>query len=483
MGHFLPNQTVVNRRVSVLFGTVLTIGVVLRLVASVLSQGFIYPDEHQEYLEVAQGLVYGPHISWWEYERGIRHYFYPSCLALLLSLLDLIGVRDPLYQATAIRALLAIGVFGGIALLARDWLRQGRVPGALCLLALAALSPDIIYMSIRTLSETAATIPLVLSIYFCKRDPFLAGLLLGIMFAVRFQLAFFIPGFFMLNLCDDWSALQWWKGSTWRLAAGLAISLIAAGLMDKVTWGRWFHSPLESFQAQIIEGIAARYGVAPWYQYLDWGAQLLAEAVPVLGFILIALGMLREWRLTFVGLILLIGHSVIDRKDPRFLWPLAPIILLVFAAGFEIAHRWLPGQRGRVILVAGLSCCLAGGSWSRFDHLNWNPEPARSSSLALAKVGRYSDVTGVAVFNVPSAECGNYFYLRRDVPLLVKGIATPADITTHPLWVEGTINYVIAWPKDTAPFAKYGLEEMEIIHGLGIYKVHRERWDAWANRR
>lgn len=469
-----PDKTRVDHRIKSLFGTLLAVGIVLRLAASVLSQGFIYPDEHQEYLEVAQGIVYGPHISWWEYERGIRHYLYPSFLALLLQSLDLIGVCDPIYQATIIRALLAIALFVCIALLARDWLRQGRTPAALCLLALAALSPDMIYMSIRTLSETAAIIPFILSIYYFRRDPFLTGLFLGIMFAVRFQMAFFIPGFCALSLYDDWSARRWRKGSTWPLTAGLAISLSLVGLMDKLTWGRWFHSPLESFQAQIIEGIAARFGVAPWYQYLDWGAQLLAEAMPLLGLLLIALGAVREHRLAFVGLIFLVGHSAIDRKDPRFLWPLAPILLLAFAAGFEMMYRCLTQRWERAAFVAVFCCSLACGSWIRVEQLNWEPEPARSSSLALAKVGRCPDLTGVAVFNLPSAECGNYFFLRRDVPLLVIDVSHLSDITAHPLWAQGKINYLIAWPKDMKRFAKYHLEEIDIIHGLGIYKIGRE---------
>ncbi len=473
MGDVLPDKSVLDRHVTVLFRTLLLVGIVLRLAASVLSQGFVHPDEHQQYLEVAQGIVYGPHISWWEYERGTRHYFYPSCLALLLYSLDLIGIRDPLYQATIIRSLLSITIFVSFALLARDWLRQGRTPAALCLLALAALSPDIIYMSIRTLSETAATIPFVLSILFIKRDPFLTGFLLGAMFAVRFQAAFFIPGFLALNLYDDWSARQCWKGSTCRLTAGLTISLFAAGLMDKLTWGRWFHSPLECFQANIIEGIAARFGMAPWYQYLDWAAEFLAEAVPLLGLVLVVLGVVRERRLAFLGLLFLIGHSVIDRKAPRFLWPLAPIGLMVFAAGFEVAYHWLPERWGRAILVTVFVFSLADGSLFRFENLDWEPEPSRSSSLALAKVGQYPDVTGVLVLNLPSFECGNYFYLRRDVPLLVESVSDPSDITSHPLWVQGTINYVIAWPKDTAIFAIGCLEEIEIVHGLGIYKVKR----------
>lgn len=475
MGDAPPDHAGVNRRAAILFGTLLAAGIVLRITASVLSQGFVHPDEHQQYLEVAQGIVYGPYVRWWEYERGTRHYLYPSCLALLLESLELAGIRDPLSQATIIRGCLALAIFAGIALLARDWLRQGRTPAALCLLAVTALSPDVIYMSIRTLSETAATIPFILCLFFFRRDPFFTGILLGIMFAVRFQMAFFIPGFFSLSLYDDWSASQWRKGSSWRLGAGLTLSLFAVGLMDKLTWGRWFHSPIECFQANITEGIAARFGVAPWYQYLDWGAGLIAEAVPLLGFILIALGMVREPRLAFIGLLSLIGHAVIEHKDERFLWPVAPIILMVFAAGFEGVYRWLPGRSGRAIFVALICCCLAVGSWERFEHLNWEPEPARSSSLALVKVGRYTDLTGVLVFNLPSAECGNYFFLRRNVPLVVKDVTARSDITAHTLWQQGKINYVIARPRDAAVIAKYRLEEIDSVHGLGIYKVEAKQ--------
>src|SRR5581483_4170482 len=196
-----------------------------------------------------------------------------------------------------------------------------------------------------------------------------------------------------------------------------------------------------------------------------------AEALPLLGLVLSVLGLVRERRLALLGLLLLLGHSVIARKDQRFIWPLAPIVLMACAAGFEMVYRWLPQRWGRVVLIALFSCCLAVGSWYRFVQLDWEPEPARASCLALVKVGRYPDVTGVLVFNLPSAECGNYFFLRRDVPLLVKDHSNPADIRVHPLWKRSNINYVLAWPKDTAVFAKYRLEEMDIVHGLGIYKV------------
>lgn len=471
MGLLLSRNYLIAHRVMLCWWSLIAAGVGLRLAASMFSQGFVHPDEHQQYLEVAQGIVYGPWIKFWEYDRGIRHYFYPDCLALLLWLLEKMGVSDPIHQETAIRALLGVAVFLSIALLAQDWMREGRFPAAFCLLSLAALSPDMIYMSIRTLSETATMILLALSIHFFRRRSFLTGLLLGAMFAVRFQSAFFIPGFLALSIYDDWSSCKWLKGSTGEITFGLMLSLLFMGFIDRLTWGHWFHSPIENFRANIMEGVAASFGAAPWDKHPEWAAQLLAEAAPLFGFIFIALGLFRERRLAFVALIFFIGHSAIAHKEYRFLWPLAPIGLLVFSAGFEMAYNWLPGRLWRVVFIALFSSCLICGSWSRFEHLNWNPEPSRASSLALARIGRRQDVTGVAVFNVPSAECGNYFYLRRDVPLSFKHGDDLSILTSDPLWAQGKINYLIAWPEDAALFRELHLEEIEIVHGLGVYRL------------
>lgn len=87
------------------------------------------------------------------------------------------------------------------------------------------------------------------------------------------------------------------------------------------------------------------------------------------------------------------------------------------------------------------------------------------------------------MFNLHSTEVGNYFYLRRDIPLLVKDITDPADVMAHPLWKQGKINYVIAWPKDTAVFAKHHLEQTGLVHGLGIYRLKQEQSDPSAQHR
>lgn len=79
------------------------------------------------------------------------------------------------------------------------------------------------------------------------------------------------------------------------------------------------------------------------------------------------------------------------------------------------------------------------------------------------------------VINVSPVYCGSYFYLRRDVPLVFLYDEDPSEDTSDLFSAQGESNYVIACPKDAARLAKHHLEEIEIVHGVGIYRVGREQ--------
>ncbi len=208
---------------------------------------------------------------------------------------------------------------------------------------MTAFSPDMIFIGARTLSETAMIVPLMLGLYFLERRPAVSGVLFGLMFAIRFQSALFIAGFVLVGLFDGWRAKG--KGA-WepaiRLIAGLAVSVLCMGLIDKLTWGGWFHSPIEYFRANIIEGIAAHFASAPWHRYFHWIWHGFLEASPLL-LGLLALGMLGNRRIAFVVLVFFIAHLLVGNKQPRFLWPALPLALVLISEGFETFYRWLDG--------------------------------------------------------------------------------------------------------------------------------------------
>jgi hypothetical protein len=477
---------------------VVIVGVGLRAVVGVYSQGFYHPDEHQQYLEVAQGFVYGCHIRFWEEERGTRCYLYPGMLAGLLWLLDTAGVRDPVYQATAIRLLLSLSIFGSLLLFARRWLQEGHRLAACFLVAIVALSPDMIFISLRTLSETAIMIPLLLALYLLHRRPAVAGILCGLMFGIRFQSAVFTAALGAIAVYEDLRKVasgEWrvtsedqktdrsgnsslvTRHSSLSMAAGLAVAILAVGLLDRLTLGEWFHSPLACFQANIAEGVAAKYGVYPFARYFTWIRQNLLHISPFV-FPLLLLGAFREPRLAFLALLGVVGHSFIAHKEYRFVWPVLPLVFLMVALGFETAYTWLgQGWRRQYAVTVGVLSLVVGVAW-RYWELPWNPDPARSSSLALAKVGHWPGVTGVAIYEVGEAGSGNYFYLRRNIPFLTDPNRRNDDrqnlnickakLRQH----EGTVNYLITRPQNAVLFQDWRPEKIEVTHGMGIFKLH-----------
>src|SRR5262249_39720311 len=152
-------------------------------------------------------------------------------------------------------------------------------------------------------------------------------------------------------------------------------------------------------------GVAAKYGIAPWGRYFTWIRQNLVHISPFL-LPLVVLGAFRAPHLAFVALFAVVGHSAIAHKEYRFVWPILPLLFLMISLGFETAYAWLgKGWRRQYVMTLGVLSLLAGVAW-RCSEIPWNPDPARSGSLALAKVGRWPGVTGVMIYEVGESGSG-----------------------------------------------------------------------------
>jgi hypothetical protein len=261
------------------------------------------------------------------------------------------------------------------------------------------------------------------------------------------------------------------------MALGLVVAIFCVGLVDKLTLGDWFHSPLACFRANIGEGVAAKYGVYPWTRYITWGRQNLLHISPFL-FPLLFLGAFRKPRLALISVCAIAGHSVISHKEYRFLWPVLPLVFLMVAHGFEMAYLWLRQGWRRQHLTAVVGLSLLVGVAIRCWDIEWNPDPPRSSSLALAKLRHFPDVTGVALYQIGEGSSGNYFYLRRNIPLLTDPNRRNDDRQNLNICKarlrqnEGTVNYLITPSRNAFLFQEWRPEEVKIIHGMGIYRLH-----------
>ena len=434
-----------NNRIHHVFWAILLVGLLLRAVVGSHSLGIVHPDEHQQYLEAANRVAYGQGVMFWEYERGVRHYMYPYLLASSLHVLDFVGVTQTIVQAQVIRCCLGFAVLGSLAMLAHRWLRQGRTTAAFSLLSLSCFTPYFLFIGARTLSETAAIPVLVAMIYFLDQRSVLAGLLGGLIFGIRFQMALFVaPLFFALLLFPTNKTNQSTIRSSLRFMGGVAIGLLSVGAIDYLTWGSWFHSPIAYFEANILEGVAASFGVSPWYYYFE----PLYETVMGTSILLVPLaifGAIYQPRLAFAAFGFFAAHSMVGHKEARFIWPLAPVALILISTGID---QFVKASKVSMLksfaLISMLLVFMIPAHDSSIWRFSYHFCDYEANSRAIAWVGNQLDAKGLAVHG-NLVDTGNCFYLRQPIPYVVQTKWKLIEESRE--WRERKLNYVIAKQK------------------------------------
>jgi GPI mannosyltransferase 3 len=465
------------RSVWIAFYLLLAVGVLVRCMAGSFSLGIVHPDEHQQYLEAAQKIVYGYNVQYWEYDRGIRHYLYPCILADLLFLGERLGISDPVDQAALIRILMGVSVFACFAAMSYRWMRQGRTVAALFLMVAAGLYSNAVFMSVRTLSETAVMIPLLLALLVWDRSRITAGMFFGLCFAVRFQSAFFILGAIGIEIWNDrqlirnWLRGRIWQGGTPDFIVGLAIAMLFLGAFDRFTWGAWFHSPIEYFRANICEGVADSFGVKPFYQYFAWyGSHMFLKTSIAVPFLVIA-GWKRQPRWAFLGMVFFLGHCAIGHKEARFLWPLLPLVLLLASEGFEVFYDRM-ARAGKM----KMGCVLLALTFlPGYFFIDWRVDPTYSVNLALTDAGKRPDNRGTVVVGLGEASCGNYFFLRKHVPYAAFDEDETQDFLDDPRWQKGDFNYLVIRPELLCILGNAHTECVSSVGEWGVYRIREIR--------
>lgn len=151
------------------------------------------------------------------------------------------------------------------------------------------------------------------------------GLLLGLAFEYRFQIAFMTIGLLL------WLVTFALKKGTLKVSHFLMLSggiLIFFGLgraIDAWGYGSWVMSPWNYVSFNLIRGEVSKFGSAPWW---DIFRMAHTETWPVLGFmvaVLIVVSWIRHPKhiLTWSQIPFFLVHEMIGHKEGRFFFPLA----------------------------------------------------------------------------------------------------------------------------------------------------------------
>ncbi|HEX6246142.1 MAG TPA: hypothetical protein VFZ61_34700 [Polyangiales bacterium] len=395
--------------------------------------GIFWADEVFQSLEPAHRLVFGYGKVAWEFEQGARNWAYPAMIAAVFQLGSRLGSAPSAYL-TLLRLLLCVvaaATAGGVYFLARR--SHASALSAAVASALFMLAEPMIYFGHRAMSETACALPIVWGLAWLlprepeRRRPLLGAALLALACLIRLQTSVFCA--VVLGLY----ALRRDKRELLQVLAIFALGAAVYGLIDRVTWGGWFHSAIVYFRFNVLEGKAAHWGVSPFYFY----AQVLFSSMFGISVLLSALvlpGSIRAPALAVSAFSFLLLHSAIGHKEYRFILPAVPLLCALAALGLDA----VAATRQRHQFATLLALLVALASVGRFPSLRLHQlgmkgaAPDESAYDRFGPVNRLmqvahaqKDLCGLNVPGVPWWNLGGYAYLHRRVPLYGQNEAKP----------------------------------------------------------
>ena len=330
---------------------IVILAVFFRLLAVIFSKGFGWFDDHFLIIEASQSWVdgydYNRWLPWTEGNNGPggHNMFYTGLHFLFFKLCALIGFEDPQAKMFVVRLLhaalsMVVVVLGYRMTKKLAGLKAARLAGLL--LAILWIFP---FVSVRNLVEFTC-VPFLIwgSWLFIKNEKpsnpllhgFLAGIILGIAFSMRFQSMIYIGGIGLGLMI-----LGRWKEMLATAAGVLVAAFLFVGSIDIFIWGYPFAEFLEYVNYNMHS--YAEYPEGPWYQYI---LVIFSLLIPPVSFFLIYgffHAFVKHWKkylIIFLPVMLfIIFHSYYPNKQERFILPVIPFIIIAGTAGWLQYHK------------------------------------------------------------------------------------------------------------------------------------------------
>ena len=326
---------------------ILLLAVLSRLFAVIFAKGFGWFDDHFLIIEASQSWVDGyDYNSWLPTTEGNagptgHNLFYTGLHYVFFKFCSWIGFDSPQGKMYIVRALhaalsLLIVTIGYKITFLSDRKETARLVGLL--LAILWIFP---FVSVRNLVEFTCVPFLLWGTWILIKNNegkkhgiqgFLAGLVLGLAFSMRFQSLIYIGGIGLGLII-----LGRWK-EAFSAALGIIIAaFLCLGTIDIFLWGYPFAELTEYIRYNMYN--YGEYISGPWYQYL---LVILGILVPPVSFYLFFgffYSFYRSWRkylLIFLPVFVFLAfHSYFPNKQERFILPIIPFIIILGSIGWS----------------------------------------------------------------------------------------------------------------------------------------------------
>ena len=408
---------------------VLALAFAVRVAVGLSTDSVLHPDEVVQYLEQAHRLVFGPGIIPWEYDYGTRSWAPALFIAGVLEAFRRAGFDSPQVYQPAVKIVLSAASLA----IPYSAYRIGRALfseiAAWLALIFTAFWYELVTYGHRATVDALAAYPAFAALALVLGEPrrrvtVSCGALAGVALVMRYQLA---PAVAVIGLLALWR----WRWRVWPAALAGLLVVAAGGALDEYTWGMWFASVVTSFDFNVGQNQAVRFGTQPFYWYA-LTIVTLSGGLCVAG----AAGLLASWKkswpLIAVALVTAAAFSAIAHKETRFVFLLTPLWLVGLAA-FTARSDRVTGA----VVVAAFIAASGLGLYNRLPYQNrfMRTQQARVTTReAYRALAAERDVTAVLDASATDRDSPwylpPYYDLHHDVPLywpLDRGFQTVRD--------------------------------------------------------
>jgi len=316
--------------------------IVVRLIATIFSQGYGMHDDHFLIIEASaswvDGYDYNKWLPWTEGNRGIpegHSFTYVGLNYIYFAVMKWLGAVDPKILMLVNRLIHALGslvvVWFGMKITEKLSNKDNAVKVG-WLLALLWILP---FVSVRNLVEVAALPFLVYGVWLIVKSEkissyLIAGLFIGMAVSFRYQIGVFAIGI------AAYLFFQWKFKLFFSFSAGvLIVFLITQGLVDYFIWGYPFAELISYVSYNMTEGTT----YLPNQNYLMYFVVLMACLFIPLGLMMMA-GFFKSYKkyaILFVPTFLFIlFHTLYPNRQERFVLSILPFFIILGVMGYQL---------------------------------------------------------------------------------------------------------------------------------------------------
>lgn len=323
---------------------ILLTAALLYLFVALQSSGYYHWDEHYQIVEFANFKMGNAAVEdlAWEYKAGIRPALQPAICFVIFKSLNILGITNSYLLALSLRlvtATLAIFAIHLFITQSKKTIKPELWPYFILLSFGLWFLP---FINVRFSAESWSGLFLLIGISLIlsadlKATPgrlLLFSLFLGTAILFKYQTAIAVAGLLAWLACIEKLSFRKLIAITLCITSVLALG----ALVDSWLYGKYVFTLYNYFHVNLIEGVAAKYGTAPWYEIIIYIVKAPGMGIgSLLLFAVLYLTIKKPKNVViWAALPYLVVHAIISHKELRFLFPLANLCPFILVYAYQL---------------------------------------------------------------------------------------------------------------------------------------------------